>query len=85
MVERRLPDFCYEPNRTFTFDKAATMTICATNQWWKPAYKRTEHVVRPILRTIPSLAIKPAENQPKPKASPRKPKPKPLPVYQPEP
>ena len=84
MVESRLPDFCYDPNRKFTFDRAETMTICATQQWWKPAYKRTEHVVRPILRSIPSLAIKPTEVKPKPKAS-ASPKPKPKPVVIPEP
>ena len=50
---RALPDFCYERNRSFTFPDAHKLIDCASQVEKKPNY-----VVKPILRGIPSLAIK---------------------------
>ena len=53
---RPLPDFCYDPNRTFTFNDAEELITCAEQRSWKKEI-RPKYVVRPILNRIPSLAI----------------------------
>ena len=63
-----LPDFCYDPNRSFTFSNS-TELISVASGWW--AKKKPVYVVKPILRKVPSLAIEAPKNVPTPPPEPK--------------
>jgi len=56
----RLPSFVYEVDRQFTFSDCEHLIECAEHR------ARPNYVVKPILRRIPSLAIKPSSPKEEP-------------------
>ena len=51
-----LPDFCFDPNRSFTFSNSNEL-IEAASTWWPK--KKIVYIRKPILKKVPSLAIEP--------------------------
>ena len=56
--------------KDFLFE--TTEDLVETGEWTKAHRKQSNYLVKPILRVIPSLAVKPKQNEPEPIVSTRR-------------